>query len=432
MTGASDARRRALGVLQHIERGLPLPPRLEAAAAGLADERDRALLHELVLGSLRRRGWLDHVLARLSSRPLEKVDPHTRAALRLGAYQLLYLRTPRHAAVSESVSLAREREPRAAGFVNAILRRLAREGPPPEPDALRDPLAWLCTAGSLPDWLARRWHARLGPERAVARARAGLEAPPVFVRLNPAQPSARDAVEASGVELDPAAVPGAARAGGAPLGPLAERALLYVQDQGSQLVARLAASEGLVLDACAAPGGKAILLSDLARQEATRIVAADVSRVRMDVLRRLARRWGAARVRAVAADALAPPFSRPFDAVLLDAPCSGLGTLARNPDIRWRLSPADVDRNAARQESLVESVSRLVRPGGLLVYAVCSLEPEESDAVVDRFLERHADFAVDPLPDWARPFARGERVELDPAQHGGDGFFAVRLLRGRP
>ena len=426
---ASEARRRALAVLAGIEQGGPLAARLEGAVAGLTDERDRALVHELVLGTLRRRGFLDHVIAELSTRPLRAMDPQVRDALRLGAYQLLYLRVARHAAVSESVDLARESEPKAAGFVNAILRRLDRDGIPTEPDPSVDSLFWLRTAGSLPAWLAERWQARLGVAGAVARARASLRAPQTFVRLNPRVPSARDELAAAGVELVPAAVPGAFSASGAPLGPFAERGLVYVQDQGSQLVARLAASEGLLLDACAAPGGKAMLLSDLAERDTTRVCAGEFSRPRLAVLSRLTRRWGADRVRVIGADALDPPFRREFDAVLLDAPCSGLGTLARNPDIRWRLAPEDVGRHAAKQKAMLASVARHVRPGGRLVYATCSLEPEETHAVVDGFLAANDAFTVEPLPGWAQPFARNDRVEIEPAPDSGDGFFAVRLVR---
>ncbi len=415
-------------MLGRVGRGSPLAPALDRTAARLADLRDRALLHELVLGTLRRRGWLDHVVGRLSSRPLETLSSTTRDTLRLGAYQLLFLRTPAHAAVSESVDLARELEPRAAGFVNAILRRLQREGPPAEPDPATDSVGWMSTAGSLPGWLAERWHARLGPARALARARAALSAPASFVRLNPRVADAREQLLAAGIALEPAAVAGAWSVSGGPILPFAESGVVYVQDEGSQLVARLAAREGLLLDACAAPGGKALLLADLAGAD-TRVVAAEASRDRLAVMRRLARRWGATRLLLLGADALRPPFRRDFDAVLLDAPCSGLGTLARNPDIRWRISATDLERHRDRQRSLLESLARLVRPGGQLVYATCSLEPEETHDVVDPFLARSPHFVRDELPEWARRFETAGCVELDPAHRSGDGFFAVRLLR---
>jgi len=425
---ASPARRAALAVLGRVERGRSLAAVLDAAEARLADPRDRALLHELVLGCLRRRGWLDHVLERLSRRPFESLGPAVRGALRLGAYQLLFLRVPERAAVAESVDLAAEREPHARGFVNAILRRLQREGAPPEPDVEADPLAWLTTAGSLPAWLAERWLARLGPSTAVARARAALLAAPTFVRLNPRAPEAALRLREAGVELAPAAVPGAWVATGPVLAPFAERGELYVQDEGSQLVAQLVAGPGLLLDACAAPGGKSLLLADAKGGEG-RVVATEASRERLALMRRLASRWGAPRLGIVGADALRPPFATAFDAVLLDAPCSGLGTLSRNPDIRWRATPADLDRHRARQRALLASLSALVRPGGRLVYATCSLEPEETDDVVGPFLAERADFALDELPECARPFAEAGRVVLEPARRAGDGFFAARLRR---
>src|SRR5262249_40608938 len=157
---------------------------LNAPEIQALDPRERGFLHELVLGTLRRRGAIDHALAAISERPLDRVDAAALQALRLGAYQILYLRVPARAAVSESVALTRAEAPRAAGFVNAVLRRLAGEGPAPAADPERDPIGWLTTAGSLPAWLAERWLARLGPSVAIARARAFLETPPVVYRLN--------------------------------------------------------------------------------------------------------------------------------------------------------------------------------------------------------------------------------------------------------
>jgi 16S rRNA (cytosine967-C5)-methyltransferase len=425
---ASPAREAALDVLRAVARGRTASDALDRGAARLHDERDRALLNELVLGSLRRRGRLDHVIASLSERPLEKLQPAVLDVLRLGVYQLLFLRVAPHAAVSESVELARAAEPRAAGFVNAILRRLQRDGPPPEPDPAVDPVGWMSTAGSLPRWLAERWNAGLGPEAALARTRAALEPAPTYLRLNPRIPDAAARLAAADVALDPTPVPEAFLARGGPLGRFMEEGVVYVQDAGSQLVARLATVEGLWLDACAAPGGKALLMADGAAAGA-RIVAAEASRGRLALLTRLAARWGATGLLPVAADALRPPFRRPFDGILLDAPCSGLGTLARNPDIRWRVTPAELARHAERQRAMLESLAPLVRPGGQLIYATCSLEPEETHGVIDAFLERHESFVEGELPEWARPFADGKRVELDPSRRAGDGFFAVRLQR---
>ncbi len=393
----------------------------------LLDERDRALCNELVLGTLRRRGWLDHVLGPLLDRPLDQLSAGILDVLRLGSYQLLFTRVAQHAALSESVELARTVEPRATGFVNAVLRRLQRQGPPAEPDARVDPQLWLTTWGSLPAWLAERWLHRLGPERAIARARALLTPPATHFRLNPRVAAAPRRLEEAEVRFLPTWVPGALRLLEGRLTPLAEEGVVYAQDAGSQLVAHLAASPGRILDACAAPGGKSLLLADLGAP-ATRIVAAELSRRRLRNLQWLVRRWGAERVALLAADARRPPFRDLFDAVLLDAPCSGLGTLARHPDIRWRIRPADVARHAQRQRELVESLAPWVRPGGHLVYATCSVEPEENEGVLSPFLATHPEFAPDDLPAWVASHRDGAFVRIEPSVDG-DGFFVARLRR---
>ncbi len=425
----SPARLLAFRILSETERGgALLAERMAAPDVEALDRRERAFLHELVLGTLRSRGRLDHALGRASDRPIDEMDEPTRNALRLGAYQVLRLRVPDRAAVSESVDLVRPAAPKAAGFVNAVLRRLARDGAPKEPDAAKDPLAWMTTIGSIPRWIAERWIARLGASGAVARARAFEAVPPTVVRLNPRIADALAQVAAAGVTLAPLRVPGAWLATGDAPTSLVLAGIVYVQDQGSQMIAHLAARDGLVLDACAAPGGKSTLLSDLGSGR-TCVVAADVSRPRVRTLATLARRWGASAVHVLAADALRPPFARRFDSVLLDAPCSGLGTLGRNPDIRWRSRAEDLPRHAARQRALLDAVAAVVAPGGTLVYATCSLEPEENEGVVSPFLDARRDFAPAPLPDWAAPLASGPFARTLPERDSGDGFFAARLVR---
>ena len=224
------------------------------------------------------------------------------------------------------------------------------------------------------------------------------------------------------------AVPGALELRGPALGRLAAEGIVYIQDQGSQLVAHLAASKGKVLDACAAPGGKTTLISDLGGPR-TRVVAAEVSLSRVRTLSFLVRRWGSPNVAVVAADASRPPFRDPFDSVLLDAPCTGLGTIGRNPDIKWKSSSADVPRHARRQRELLFSVAGLVKPGGRLVYSVCSTEPEEGEDVVESFLQSQPVFRPAPLPTWAAPFAHGRFIRTLPERDGGDGFFVAALDR---
>jgi 16S rRNA (cytosine967-C5)-methyltransferase len=427
---ATAARRLAYRVLRDVEGGgATLAERLAGLDVQELAPRERALLHELVRGTLRLRGALDHALAPLLERqPLEKLDPGIRAILRLGAHQVLHLRVPDRAAVSESVDLARGVAPRASGLVNAVLRRLAREGPPPAPDPEADPLGWLTSAGSLPAWLAQRWLQRLGPGVAVARARALLAAPPAAFRLNPRVSDALAQASAAGVTPVPLAVPGAWLATGTSLHELAARNVLYLQDQGSQMVGRLAEGGRLTLDACAAPGGKSMLLAD-ANAEGSAVVAAEASPRRVQTLAELVRRWGAPGVHVVATDGLRPAFTRLFDAVLIDAPCSGLGTLSRHPDIRWRARAGDLPYHAARQGGLLRSLAPLVRPGGTLVFATCSAEPEENEGVLEPFLETHRDFAVAPGPAWADAFSDGPFYRTRPERDGGDAFFAARLVR---
>ena len=425
---ATATRQAALRVLLDTERGGPtLADRLADGDVEGLSPRDRAFLHELVLGTLRRRGALDFACGRLLDTPFSRLDAPLKATLRLGAYQLLHMRVPARAAVSESVELARESAPRAAGLVNAVLRRLAREGPPVLPDAATDPLGWMTTAGSLPPWLATRWLARLGPATAVARARALLDPPPTVFRLNPRVPDAQERARAAGLEPRPLTVPGAWIAEGRAAA-LSAEGTVYLQDQGSQMAAHLAAEGALLLDACAAPGGKTTLLADLLGVRG-RVVAAEASLPRLRRMAGLVERWGATSVRLVGADARRPPFGCLFDSVLLDAPCTGLGTLARHPDIRWRTVERDVLRHARRQRGLLESVATLVRPGGKLVYSVCSGEPEEGEGILRAFLDVHSDYSVAPLAGWAARFAESGYACTRPERDGGDAFFAAVMQR---
>jgi 16S rRNA (cytosine967-C5)-methyltransferase len=421
---ATASRQAALRLLEDVERGGTTLADLLAAEDDLST-RDHAFLQELVLGTLRRRGFLDHALSRLLDRPLESLDPSVLNVLRLGAYQMLHLNVPDRAAVSESVELVRVSSPRAAGFVNAVLRRLAREGPPAVPDPEEDPLGWLTTAGSLPPWLAKRWLSRLGPSVALRRARILLEPPPKVFRLNPRIGDARDLTEAC--EALPLQVPGAFRARSGRPADLAAKGILHLQDEGSQLVAHLVPPRGRILDACAAPGGKSTLIGD--RLESGSLIAGESSLPRLARMARLLERWGSTNVRLVGADASRPPFRSGFTSILLDAPCSGLGTLGRHPDIKWRVKPSELARQAERQRGFLEHLAPLVLPGGTLVYATCSSEPEENEDVVSGFLLAHPEFAPAALPAWAEPFKEGPFARTRPELHGGDAFFAARLRR---
>jgi 16S rRNA (cytosine967-C5)-methyltransferase len=426
---ATDARALALRVLLQTDApGSTLADELSAPEIARLAPRDRAFLHEIVLGTLRSRGLLDHSLQRLLDRPLDRLTPPAvLSILRLGAYQILRMRTPDHAAVSEAVRLARRYAPRASGLVNAVLRRLAREGPAPTPDPQQDPEGWLTTAGSLPPWLAARWLRQLGPQGAVARAEAVTRPPAAALRLNPRKPAeGRALIER--LSLVPGAVPGCWIASAMSGGQHDAGTAYYVQDEGSQMVGQLAARAGTVIDLCSAPGGKSLLAADAIGPNG-RVLACEVSPRRLVTLANAVARWGSSNVRCVGADALRPPFRVLADTVLLDAPCSGLGTLGRRPDVRWRRREAEIPAFAARQRRMLRTATSLVRPGGVLVYSVCSLEPEEGpDAVRDLLA---ADPSLEPLPapPWAAPFADGPFLTRLPERDGGDGFFAAVLGR---
>ena len=425
----TPARRIALSILSEVAAGGSLLSDLLAGQEPEAlDPRERRFLHELVLGTLRVRGVLDHALAGVVDRPLSEVDPRVLGVLRLGAEQILRLRVPHRAAVHESVELTRAFSKKAAPFVNAVLRRLAREGARPLPDPASDPLGWLESGGSLPRWLAERWLLRLGPDAAIARARAFLEAPAPVFRFPSQSRDAASRAKAEGVSWKERTVPGALLATSGAIAELARAGVVSIQDEGSQLIAHLAATQGRILDACAAPGGKALLMAELVGRSGF-VVAAEPSKVRLQTLKALTARSGATNIACLGADLLSPPYATQFQSVLVDAPCSGLGTLGRHPDIRWRLHEADIARHAARQRELLRSASRLVAPGGSLVYATCSLESEENEEVVSSFLKEAKGFAPGGLPPWASSFAFGEFLRTKPEAGQGDGFFAAKLVR---
>jgi 16S rRNA (cytosine967-C5)-methyltransferase len=422
------ARRAALEVLRDVGRGRPLEAALAETLRTLPDQ-DRRLAHELAAGVLRGRTGLDRRLAQLVPRGLARVDPAVRDVLRLGAYQLTALdRVPPHAAVDTSVELAREAAgPRAAGFVNAVLRRLGSAGRAAPPATGPTDLA---ERYSHPAWLVRRWERRFGREEAerllqwnntrprlvLQPARADLDELTALLRA--ADVNVAPAPQGAGVTVDtsrPDRLPGYATGA------------FVVQDPAQSLVTRHAAvpAGAVVYDACAAPGGKTI---GLARGGA-RVISADVHPTRLRRLRENICRAGSGRELPLVADAEHPPV-RQVDAVLLDAPCLGTGTFARHPDARWRVTPAALATLTNRQAALLEAVADRVRPGGLLVYATCSLEPEENAEQIDRFLEHHPEFAREPPDDFPSAFLTdlGDLVTL-PQRDAMDGAYAARLRR---
>ena len=442
---AAPARALAARVLERVETDAAFADvvlDVETERSRLAP-RDVGLATELAYGTLRWQRYLDWILAPHSRRPLDQLDARVRILLRMTAYQLVFLaRVPAFAAVNDAVTLARDGARGAAEYTNAVLRafarRRAREREPAPP---RDALEALATRCSFPTWLAARWIERYGAAEAEALMRAMNERPPLAVRANTLR-LPREALAARLAHDDVATRPTT----WAPEGLVAERAAgtparwraftegaCVVQDEASMLVARLLEPrEGeTVIDACAAPGTKTTHLAQLMDNRG-RIIAVDPQPARLERVSEAAGRLGVTIVDTFAGTVqqLAASHASRADAVLVDAPCTNLGVLRRNPEVKWRRRPEDIAASAARQVEIVTAAATLVKPGGRLVYATCSPEPEENDAVVAALVAAQPAWRVDPPADFPLAVDAGGYLRTRPDRHGTDAFTAVRLRRG--
>jgi 16S rRNA (cytosine967-C5)-methyltransferase len=410
-----------------VARGAPFDAARDRAVDGL-EERDRRLAHELAAGVLRRRGDLDTALAPYAEHGWESVKPKLRDILRLGAYQLLELdKVPAHAAVGTSTELAKKIVgERAAKFVNAMLRKLAEHGAPSGSEA--------GSRRSHPAWLVIRWDARFGVDGTKDLLLWNDTPPPLVVqparweteRLETAFRAeglhVRRAPYDAGLVVEgrtPTALPG-----------FAEGAFV-VQDPAQALVARFAAvpAGATVYDACAAPGGKTVAIGRVVGSTGGRVIAADKNVARVRKLRGNLQRAGSGRELVIAADAARAPV-RPCDVVLIDAPCLGTGTFARHPDARWKVTPRALESIAGNQGEILEGGAGAVKPGGLLIYATCSLEPEENAEQVERFLAGHPEFKREPATGLdSSLLSEAGDLTLIPQRHGTDGAYAARLRR---
>jgi 16S rRNA (cytosine967-C5)-methyltransferase len=403
------ARQAAYEVVLRVFEEDAYADRVLRGAAKDLDSRDHALAQRLAFGTVQQARTLDHAIDKLGKRPARKLDPPVRAALRLGAYQLGYMDVPPHAAVNETVELVRSaRLERAVPFTNAVMRRLS-EGLAPLLAALpEDTPEAAALKHSYPDWVAELWWDELGPQEALALMRAQNEPPERVVRLNRRKPGHvagrpdPDLPNALHVDrVDEAAL----RAG-----------LIWPQSRGSQLAGLVVGSQpgGRTLDLCAAPGGKATQLEG-------DVVAVELHPGRARELEENCRLLGADNVTVVNADATKlPPELTGFDRVLVDAPCSGLGVLAARPDLRWRSRPLP-----ELQTELLRVAAERVKPGGTIVYSVCTMNPEENEAIVDA-----SGLQVEPLGDEWPQFRHPRRPEFlltQPHVHGTSGFFIARL-----
>ncbi len=436
-----SARSRAVAVLRDVlERGGRAGPAVAAEGAGLSAE-DAGLLRELVLGVLRWKSALDAELAAVSRVPLPRLAPNLREILEVALYQIRHLdRVPAYAAVDEAVGEARgSGGAGASGLVNAILRNLLRDRPQSPgggPAAGADSPSALALRFSHPQFLVARWIERFGPEATAAVLAADNAPSPLDLMANPAR-TTRDelarALEREGIATEPWAGSPLAltvRAGNPLRSPLFAAGHFSVQDLGSQVLPLLLPPGDLLVDLAAAPGGKSFAALALGR--ARRAVALDLSLSRLRLLADNRRRLSIGSVRPAAADVGAPPLPEGrSDRVLFDAPCSGTGTLRKNPEIRYRVTPDAIDRLSRAQRLGLRSAARLLAPGGFLLYATCSLEREENEAVIEDVLAAEPELesaAIAPGPGLER-FVSGARFRMlpDPIQDG----FTAHLLRRR-
>ncbi len=441
MASQDIPREKALEILRAVDAGSFADPLLAAVRQHL-EARDSAFLLELVYGVLRQRAHLDWILEAFSVQPLSKTDPATRNILRLGAYQMLFLdKVPVSAAVNTSTEMAKKHG-RKSGYVNGLLRNLDRSrnriAEPPADDRDRR----LAVLYSHPLWLVRRWIKRFGPERTEGILRDNNRPAALVLRANMLKTS-RDALkqtlESEGAGLrearySPAGLELLSSPGIQRLSSYQE-GLFMIQDEAAQLVTLMLEPRPgeTVLDACAAPGGKATHLAELMNNTG-RVVALENDPARIGKIRENRDRLGLSIIEPLQADASSWS-SGPFDKILIDAPCSGLGVLRRHPDGRWNKRESAIRERAGLQRAILQNCSRLVKPGGALVYATCTTEPEENEDVVAAFLERSgSQFSLDDprpfLPVAARSFVDEKLFfRTFPQDPTLDGFFGARIIR---
>jgi 16S rRNA (cytosine967-C5)-methyltransferase len=453
------ARVAAFEALQAVSSGrADLPTALAHARERLSDARDRALCSEIATGVERHRSALDHLIATFAKRPIEKLDSEVLTVLRLSAYQLLHLtRVPAAAVVDDAVDLTKRVKKRSAsGFVNAVLRSISRARRAlPLPTRPTDPsnrpaaLDYLSTTLSHPRWLAQRWYDRMGFDATERWLQFNNRPAPLTLRVNRLKTTPDALVERLASD-DVHVTPGrfapdawlvdstAATGDGQPLQTSSwTEGWFIVQDEASQLISTLAGPRPgrRVLDTCAAPGGKTIALAAMMGNRGL-LVACDVRDKRVALLKRTVCTCGASVARIVQADAMAPlPFTAQFDLVIVDAPCSGLGTLRRDPDIRWRRREEDLPALAAAQRQMLRHAAGAVAPGGRLIYATCSSEPEENEEVAAAFAAGAPGFApVDARTISGVPVAvvdsRGH-LRTAPHLHELEAFFGAVFERRR-
>ena len=442
----SPARAFAFDILIRIEREQSYATELLHADSGKSlSEQDHGLATEIVMGVLRWRLWLDDRIAEFSSQKLGKLDLEVLTALRIASYQLVWLnRVPARAAIYESVELVkRARKRSSAPFVNAVLRKLAENKLPiPAPTNPHSSVE-LAVKLAHPQWLVERWVAHYGSSTAAEICHYDQTVPETTIRLR--HPEIEEQLTREGIRLAPGALLSSARkviAGDITHTPSFRKREVIIQDEASQLVAALLGEGESVLDCCAAPGGKTRVIAE--RNPQAEITALELHPHRARLMRNLLPPESNGNIRIAAGDARMPPFSAKFDRILTDVPCSGTGTLARNPEIKWRLQPSRLDELHELQITILRSALAQLERGGRLVYSTCSLEPEENEKVVERIaaedkslIIRDCGSEIKSLRDsgelvWANlaNLTRGPYLRTLLGTHPCEGFFAAILEKG--
>jgi 16S rRNA (cytosine967-C5)-methyltransferase len=433
----SPARIAAFSILLRVERESAYADELlHSPILDDLSQLDRNLATEIVMGVLRWRSALDDTIAHFSFTPFRKLDLEVLIALRMGIYQKQFLsKIPAHASVNETVELVKHAKKfSAAGLVNAVMRKVKSAAYDPHASNLTG-LAYLSSALAHPKWLAERWTKQFGPGKARLICEYDQRIPATSLRVN--SPKEEAMLTEHGVQLAPGALMKNARTVvGGDLSAALLQQKVAIQDEGSQLVAALVGDGQRILDCCAAPGSKTAAIA--MHQPTAEIVATELHPHRAALLRKLAPQ---ANVQVITADALNLPYQAEFDRVLADVPCSGTGTLARNPEIKWKLKPEDLADLQSRQIAILRAAMNYLRPGGKLVYSTCSLEPEENEQVIAACLQGTKDFQIVPMiEELTRLQHLGDLVWQDigslvdgnflrsvPGVHPCDGFFAAVL-----
>lgn len=445
---AITARETALEIIQRVHESESYANLLASKVLGESalSGRDKALVTELVYGTLRMQGTLDWILAQCSSRDLSEIPSKALDILRLGCYQLVFLtKVPARAACFESVELAKKFFHRGiAGFVNGILRAVNRKKDElPWPKYEEDPLSYISLKFSHPLWLVKMWAENLGLKETNKLCQANNRHPVLTIRANTLKTSREHLLKVlkeQGLKVKKSVIipEGLAveNVGDLSILPAFKEGLFYVQDESSMAVSRVVSPrEGeVVLDCCAAPGGKTTHMAQL-MQDKGRIIAVDIHPDRLKLVKKNAQRLGIGNVETKQGDAtkLDCLLAEQVDKILVDAPCSGLGVLARRPDARWRKSLTGIEELSILQSSLLNSAAPLVKRGGVLVYSVCTITHQEGKEVVEGFLHNHSEFAPDDavlyLPQPLRNEEPFRWAQLLPHKHGTDGMFIARMIK---